>query len=88
MRESQETVSRQSNRAIIPPMPLPATPVNAVAANIPVVENSVFLGSGSLGVVDLGGGRIKRICTNFDYIGSFVCSLIKKIPKILNKNPK
>lgn len=38
-------------------MPPPAVPVNAVASNVPSNQGATFLGSGSLGVVDLGNGN-------------------------------
>lgn len=56
--EPQEIVPPQSTgNAIIPYYPPPATPVNAAAANVPARMGAVFLGSGSLGVIDLGGGK-------------------------------
>lgn len=57
--EYQEYIPNQATVAVIPPMPPPATPVAAAAANIPSIDNSIFLGSGSLGVIDLGGGETK-----------------------------
>ncbi|CAH0560917.1 unnamed protein product [Brassicogethes aeneus] len=57
VQEAQEVIPPTSlGRAIIPENPPPATPVNAVAANIPMSQGALFLGSGSLGVVDLGNG--------------------------------
>lgn len=58
VREAQDYVPPQSvGTAIIPPIPPPATPINAAAANVPAERGAVFLGSGALGVIDLGGGR-------------------------------
>lgn len=55
--EAQEYIPPQSTgTAILPQMPPPAVPVNAVASNIPASGGAVFLGSGSIGVVDLGNG--------------------------------
>ncbi|XP_018561403.1 uncharacterized protein LOC108903646 [Anoplophora glabripennis] len=57
VQEAQDNVPPQSlATAIIPPVPPPAIPINAVAANVPAERGAVFLGSGSLGVIDLGGG--------------------------------
>ncbi|XP_057661890.1 uncharacterized protein LOC130897181 [Diorhabda carinulata] len=57
VQESQEYIPPQSIAvAIIPSYPPPATPVNAAASNVPGNGNAVFLGSGSIGVVHLGGG--------------------------------
>ncbi|KAL1489734.1 hypothetical protein ABEB36_013669 [Hypothenemus hampei] len=42
--------------AVIPLQPPPAVPVNAAAANVPANNGAVFLGSGALGVVNLGNG--------------------------------
>lgn len=42
--------------AVIPLQPPPAVPVNAAAANVPSTQGAVFLGSGSLGVINLGNG--------------------------------
>lgn len=60
VQETQEYVPPQSvGAAVIPYQPPPATPVNAAASNVPGDGNSVFLGSGSLGVINLGGGKQK-----------------------------
>ncbi|CAG9861695.1 unnamed protein product [Phyllotreta striolata] len=57
VQESQEYVPPQSvGSAVIPELPPPAVPVNAAAANVPGDGNSIFLGSGALGVLNLGGG--------------------------------
>nr|CAI5865694.1 unnamed protein product [Callosobruchus analis] len=42
--------------AIIPLLPPPATPVQITRPNTPANAGAVFLGSGALGVVALGGG--------------------------------
>ncbi|XP_060530813.1 uncharacterized protein LOC132704668 [Cylas formicarius] len=47
---------QSSGPAIIPFQPPPAVPVNAAAANVPANNGAVFLGSGSLGVINLGNG--------------------------------
>ncbi|KAJ8978490.1 hypothetical protein NQ317_009118 [Molorchus minor] len=58
VQEAQEYVPPQSiGTAIIPQVPPPATPVNLVASNGPANGGAVFLGSGALGVIDLGGGN-------------------------------
>lgn len=55
--EPQEYVPPQSvGSAGIPLIPPPATPVNAVAANVPSANGAVYLGSGSIGVVQLSNG--------------------------------
>lgn len=55
--EQQEAPPPPSDgSAIIPEVPPPAIPVNAVAANVPNTRGAVFLGSGSLGVLSLGNG--------------------------------
>ncbi|XP_063903247.1 splicing factor, proline- and glutamine-rich-like [Zophobas morio] len=55
--EGQEYIpSPGIGTAILPQMPQPAIPVNAVASNIPASRGAVFLGSGSIGVVSLGNG--------------------------------
>ncbi|XP_050507507.1 uncharacterized protein LOC126885118 isoform X2 [Diabrotica virgifera virgifera] len=58
VQESQEYIPSQQSLgpAVIPQYPPLATPVNAAASNVPSNENAVFLGSGSIGVVNLGGG--------------------------------
>lgn len=59
--EPQEYVPPQSiGQAILPEVPPPATPVNAAASNVQAPRGAVFLGSGSLGVVDLGNGTWKK----------------------------
>ncbi|CAH1371143.1 uncharacterized protein [Tenebrio molitor] len=69
--EGQEYIPPQSiGAAVLPRMPIPATPVNAAAANIPASRGAVFLGSGSLGVVDLGNGAYALGSGSIGYSGS------------------
>ncbi|XP_044748580.1 uncharacterized protein LOC123309493 isoform X2 [Coccinella septempunctata] len=55
--EPQEYVPPQSmGSATIPLIPPPAIPVNAAASNVPSSNGAVYLGSGSIGVVQLSNG--------------------------------
>ncbi|XP_030745630.1 proline-rich protein 36-like [Sitophilus oryzae] len=57
VQEPQEPIPQQpAGTAIIPLLPPPAIPVNAAAANVPANNGAVFLGSGALGVINLGNG--------------------------------
>ncbi|KAF7263944.1 hypothetical protein GWI33_000831, partial [Rhynchophorus ferrugineus] len=57
VQEPQEPIPQQpTGTAIIPLIPPPAVPVNAAASNVPSNNGATFLGSGALGVVNLGNG--------------------------------
>ncbi|RZC41364.1 hypothetical protein BDFB_003682 [Asbolus verrucosus] len=69
--ESQEIIPPQSvGTAIIPRVPPLATPVNAVASNVPASGGAVYLGSGSIGVVDLGNGAYALGSGSIGYSGN------------------
>ncbi|KAJ8915883.1 hypothetical protein NQ315_015494 [Exocentrus adspersus] len=66
----------QESQDFVPPQSLsfhhyhpPATPVNAAASNVPAQRGAVFLGSGAIGVVDLGGGAYALGSGSIGYSG-------------------
>lgn len=71
VQEYQEIIPPQSiGAAVLPQRPIPATPVNAAAANVPAQTGAVFLGGGSLGVVHLGNGAYALGAGSIGYSGN------------------
>lgn len=71
--EPQEYVPPQSvGSATIPLIPPPAIPVNAVASNVPTANGAVYLGSGSIGVVQLSNGAYALGSGSLGYSGELI----------------